>query len=232
MPYRVQLGELNEQGIIDLLDANGIDPTEEEIAVQQRLIDDLNSGVVTIGPQTAALVGESGEAGEAIQEQLFERVWSIWPTSRILITSDDPVVPIGGPGHARDERAGFASAAIVIFPICPDRLLVMMRPDFASAHRIDGSFVCSLGPLLDHIDTFEVCREIAMHAHRWTFERPKKRLAVSLKVPNRTDVMEIDRNLQYNDPQNSQLLRFSSPTRWRNARSLPDWPVPQWWSRP
>jgi hypothetical protein len=77
-----------------------------------------------------------------------------------------------------------ATAGVILFPLAPDRLLVMMRNDLALAHDLnayaDGRI---LYDDLDHAETLEVCRDIVMSAARWAFERPKATVASRFEVP-------------------------------------------------
>jgi hypothetical protein len=82
---------------------------------------------------------------------------------------------------------------------------------------------------LDHAATLDVCREIAMNAHRWTFERPTKRVGMGLKIPPAPKPGGVEDAMAVkNDRGHGNLVRFYRQNRWANEKlqrhpALPEW---------
>lgn len=227
--YRIQYDDLSDEVIRRELARRGVTPTDELVTSSRRLFDGLKDGSVIVAPQQAAMLGLAGEAAAEVGEHFLTRGWVVVKTARVMLTCDEPVVLLGGPGSPRDERAGVATAGVVLLPLDPGHVLALFRSDVAEAlgHR----------PLphigtdeLDGIETVELCREVAMSAHRWTFERPTKRVAVKLSVPPAPEAAsteEVDAVID-DDPER-RVIRTFRRNRWYNADIFAPWPVRRWW---
>jgi hypothetical protein len=230
--FKIRYTNLSDEGIRRELRRRGARPTAKLVEASRRLLDQVREGNVMVGPQDAALVGHAAQSAAAVGEYFLYRAWIVCRTPRVLVTCDEPVVAVGGPGSPRGERAGIATAGILLFPLSPDRLLVMMRDDLALAHGIsahrNGRI---LGDELDHVETAEVCREIVMNGHRWAFERPSRRMTLQFDIPPSPGAAaseEVGPVKEGN--REGVLMRTFRPSRWKN-RSVPSpWPVARWWA--
>lgn len=230
--YRLTYGELDDESIRSHLTEMGIAATADSVAESRDFIDGLNDGSITVRPQQATLVAEALSHAEVLAEHLFNRVWVVYQTANVLLTTDEPVLPLDGPGSDRRQRGGVASAGVVCMPLSPNRLLVMVRPDLATIH-------CSgVGPIaqwstqpLDVVETTEVNRELLAHAYRWSFERPSKQISLGLQIPAEAQRYRIEQfgpAVEVGD-ETQALIRFFSPNRWYSADLVPPWPVDRWW---
>ncbi|WP_454163079.1 DUF4238 domain-containing protein [Gordonia iterans] len=113
---------------------------------------------------------------------LVKRRWAVYRTAAPLVTCDEPVVPIAGPPHPRHYCAGIGFSAAVVFPLAPDRVLVMLRDD----RRCREPFV------LSRSETRELNREILAGTEKTAFERPGDSIIEKLKVPPRDRSPESD----------------------------------------
>lgn len=229
--FMVKYGDLSDEGIRSELRRRGADPTAQLVEESRRFLEKVRDGKLTVEPQDAALVGAAAQAAKEIGEHILYRTWFACRTPRILVTCDEPVVTIGGPGSPRGERSGVATAGLVVFPLSPDRLLVMMREDLASEHgvsrhREDAVFAEEL----DHVENAEICREIIMNAYRWGFERPGRRVAAQFYVPAESEsaVLEEVGPIREGDKE-GVLMRTFRTTRWKQWTVPPPWPVARWW---
>jgi hypothetical protein len=95
------------------------------VVLFRRFVDQLSSGDTTVGPQQVSAIGMSGLLAQEIGLDLFARGWHIDQVPEILLTCDEPVIPIAGPPDPRTERGGVGNAAVVIFTLTPGLLLAM-----------------------------------------------------------------------------------------------------------
>ena len=215
--FIIQYGQLDTDGIRRELVKRGLEASEANVAESARFIADLNDGTVTVGPQRPAEVMHAFQIAEKVAEVLHDRYWAQFKTSPILLTCDEPVIPLGRPGDNRAELTGIADARAIIFPLSPDSLLVMFRnPPTAKA----------LAPLTLQ-EIAEINHEIIAYASRWAFERPKRKTSMALRVPPRPQATEIVEHEVTGKP-NTSIIRFFSPSRWAGSSHPPTWPVAKW----
>lgn len=225
-----QYKDLSDEGIAAMLADQGREVTEAAISESREAIDALSAGDLFVAPQQAEAVAHAAQMSEQLMEHLVDRDWVVFTTPRVLVTSDEPVVAIGGPGFPRDERAGLSAAGVIVYPLDPSHLLAMFRPDVAQRLRVRWRPDAHALGELDHGDTAEINREIAMAAHRWTFERPTKRVVARMTIPPRPAAGAVQESEPVKDGDLMRsLLRFYKPTRWIDQPNT-SWPVPWWWS--
>jgi Protein of unknown function (DUF4238) len=228
--FKLQYGELNDEGIREELKRRGLDPTNDLVASARTFVDGLRDGSITVEPQDAALVGEAGQAASVIGEHFLTRTWMVFETPRVMITCDEPVVYIGGPGLPRHERPGVATAGVIVLPLDPSHVLALFRDDIAERIGVAGHPGRIARGVLDHVETAELCREVAMNAHRWTFERPSKRVGARLHIPPKREPTSIeDVGPIEDDEREGRVIRSFTQNRWRNAPVGSPWPVSAWW---
>ena len=173
--FKLKYGQLTQRGMRNLLQERGLEVNDENIARIRRFSNDLDSGDFTLGPSKASLLGISGQMVSNIGRYLFERGWHVYLVPPILVTCDEPVIPVPGPPHPRSERGGVADAGVVLFPLTPSLLLAMFDDENASPRR---------PYTLGHADLAEINREIVGASSAYAFERPSRRTAAALEVPN------------------------------------------------
>jgi len=156
--------------------------TDADVASTQKLLDELQRDEVQIMPQDVQAISTAFSAAELTGGMLFTRPWVIAATPRSLITTDEPVHPIPGPGYPRNETGGLGYAGNA-FPLSPDRLLLAVRPDLADLLGLSRDLERLETIDLDYPETFGVCKDLLMGATRWAFERSDRKVASNMSVP-------------------------------------------------
>lgn len=202
------------------LTENGVEPSEEEVAEALSGVQKVLSGEWVVGPQEAALAALAAEtAGELVKYLLLGRQWIVYDTPRVLVTCDEPVVPLAGPGGHRAEQGGFADAPVILLPLTPSKLLVLLRNDL---EREDLK-------TLDHAEVADINRELVASAARWVFERPSRKVGLRMPVPGPPPPLVHELH-DGSREEGRVVYRQYRPTRWVAAPYTP-WPVPRWWER-
>lgn len=217
--FKLAYEEITDEGIRHELRERGLEPTPENMALFRSFVDQLNSGDVTVGPQQASVIGMSGQVAQEVGLHLFARRWHIYQVPKILLTCDEPVIPIPGPPHPRAERGGVGDAAVVIFPLAPGLLLAMF----------DGAHAAPAPPYeLGYRDVGELNREIAAASSTYAFERPGRNLASGFRLPKAAAPISRAAPIPVDDTGEKHLIRSHRPSRWANAKRTPSWPVERW----
>lgn len=89
-----------------------------KVSIDAEFIRDLNDGTVTVGPQNAAEVMQAFQAATRVAEILYERPWAVFKTPPILLTCDEPVVPIGRLGQDRNASVPVPFGLKQQGPVC------------------------------------------------------------------------------------------------------------------
>ncbi|WP_083911830.1 DUF4238 domain-containing protein [Nocardia takedensis] len=218
--YKLLYADVSDKTIVQKLRDHGMEPTDELIAQHRAFLDGLQTGEIVARIEDAQLVLQSAEMAEDVAERFVHREWLVYETPPILVTCDEPVVRVAGPGAPRGERSGVESSGAVLFPLDPSHLLVMFHPDMAPR-----------GPLvLDHTETAEINQEIIAGSTRWAFERPRRKVAERLTVPPLPpEAMKTEGPLAQVEGAKGDLYRQYAPTRWQDDPHAPPWPVARWW---
>lgn len=212
---------------------SGKQATPQELAELRDFLRRMESGSARMVPQDAMILGLSMKVAAEIGLHLLRRRWFVCDTPPSLITTDEPVVPIGGPGSERIDRAGAGTAGIVIFPLRPDRLLIMVRSDLTHMHP-RSTHIVSAGAPIDHSELAELNRELAANAHRYTFELPTRSQGLLVKVPQTPGIAAQEDMtgkvvITGRESEEPEVIRSFRTTRWANTAHVPDWPVARWW---
>jgi hypothetical protein len=214
-----------------MLRDRSLEVTDESVDEARRAVEDLRAGRLVMEPQHASLVGLSFEHVEVVMPLLLGRAWVVCKTPRMMITTDEPVLPVEGPGGLRGQVGGMGSAGAVVFPLSPTETLAMLRQDVALRLGMNQPAVERIWPdRLDELETAQLVKELVAHAHRWTFEVPDRRRVSTLKMPPAVPATDVERGLEL-DGEPGELIRFFKPNRWSQADRLPPWPVERWWPR-
>lgn len=216
---KLTYGEITDEGIRHELAERGLDLTTENITAFRRFVDQLGSGELTVGPDQASMIGMSGELARDIGFCLFTRGWRIYRVPPVLLTCDEPVVPIAGPPHPRTEFGGVGAAGVVVFPLTPGLLLAMFDGINATPQPPH-----ELGPG----DVAQLNREIAAASTRYVFERPSQNLTPGMKLLPAPSPTSIAPPAPVDDEGMKHLIRTHRPSRWASSKKPPPWPVERW----
>ncbi len=217
---RLMFEGYTDEDIRSHLVRNGAQPSAVDIERTRRFLADLQSGGVRVGSPPAQAVALALSSVEQAVEVFYNREWLIFRAPPILITCDEPIIVMGGPGLPRGERAGLATAGIVSFPLSPSRLLVTLRPGEIIRGMLD----------LDHIEVTDINREVLASAHRYAFERPNRHVTERLRVPPAPDAALITERINAMvDGKEAEVYRNFAINRWYGHSCMPPWPVARWW---
>ena len=118
--FTLQNAEMSDEEIKRLLGVKRKDSAA--VADARRFLDGLKTGEYYVEPQQAVLVGEALQMGVDLAPLLFDREWIIFRTLGRLVTTDEPVLMLGGRGIPRAESGGIGTAGVISFPLGPHRL--------------------------------------------------------------------------------------------------------------
>jgi hypothetical protein len=199
----------------------GVASTKYEIERNRNFLDDLQADRTGVASPPAQAIALAMSSAEQAAQLFYDRDWLVFSAPPILVTCDEPVIVIGGPGLPRGERAGLLDAAVVAFALSPSCLLTMLRP---------GMTLRGLANLT-HIEVAEVNREILASTFRYAFERPGRRISERLQVPPTPDKAFITEQVNaLVDGEPAEVYRHYSINRWHGFFPEPTWPVDRWWS--
>jgi len=219
--FREMHADITDEGIAMLVRDSGEEATPERLAEYRQAFADLRERRIRVTPQKASIIGLSAEIAATIGEQLIGRRWVLYRAPLPLITCDEPVVVIGGPGLLRRRQVGIARAGVVLFPLAPDTLLAMFHPLL----DLDPAAVY---PELTLSEVAECNLEIAANSTRWIFEHPDMHYAETLALPIRPPVSSVE-VLHSSDEDTTRLLHSYRNSRWAFVTDPPPWPVTRWW---
>jgi hypothetical protein len=224
---KLQTRELSDAYIRRVLRRGGTAVRSDDVSEAKAAIEQLQRGEVVVEPQDAQAVALAFSGAQVVARHLYERSWAVCRTRPSLITTDEPVHPVGGPGWPRTELSGVGSAGIVAFPLSPERMLLAVRLDLALqlGHWSERSSIIHLD--LDYPETFAVCRELLMSATRWAFERSDRNVIGRLKIPARPDDLSVEEGEAVGVE--GSLVRHFNYTRWQNAEAVFPWPLEELW---
>lgn len=154
------------------------------------------------------LIALSGEATRIAQPMIADRHWSVISSPKGgLITTDEPVLPLGGPGTPRSACGLLSDCPVVIFPLSRHCLLVMTAFPMA---RLSGQ------QFLLPREVAEVNFELTMNAYRWIFSDRRFDYGHLPGLPPKP-------SLDATDQGTMRVNRFAS------LGKQPDWPVQRLW---
>lgn len=217
--HKLMYGDLTDEDIAAIFVKRGQSASDEDIQSSRGFIDGLNSGEIFVAPQRPASVAMSLEAGFKVGLHLTTRDWVLATAPPLLITCDEPVVCVGGPGTPRSERSGAASAPLIMCPLSPDRMLFIA----AAGMRLPEE--------LTRADVAEINLEVLASAHSLAFELPTRRYASTVCVPPLPPAVAIERDVQalvdgVKDP--GEIVRLCRPHRFA-AEPWRPWPLARVW---
>ncbi|MGO4230962.1 DUF4238 domain-containing protein [Arthrobacter sp. YAF34] len=213
--------DLSPDGVRDLLARNGQEPSQEDLDAFATYQTMLREGKITVSPQPAALVGMPLGLAENVGQMLYEKTWALFRTRPILMTSDEPVISIGGPGRDRQIEAGLGTAPVVIFPVAPDALLVMFT-EAPEPRKLQE---------LTLIELAELNREIAASASRWVIDQKGRKAAQAFDIPpSPNSSLDLREYPGTNVEAQGDIIRTTRPNRWAQTTTPPDWPVLRWFN--
>jgi hypothetical protein len=225
---KLETRDVKDADIQQFLAEEGVNPPQAALDEVREAIQQLHDGNLLVQPQDFHAIAIAFSAAEVLAASIFERPWMVCMTEPGLITTDEPVLAIGGPGSPRTEGSGVAVAGIVAFPLSPERVLLAVRKDLARLLGLspDGSSIET--SRLDLIETLGLSRELLMSATRWAFEWPDRKVIDRLTIPTRPDDVSIEELASTTG--NDSIVRHFNYTRWQNTDLVPDWPVAALWT--
>ena len=225
---KLQSLSMTEGRVREMLRKAGEETTDEAIRFGLEAFEALRRDEIIMRPQDVQLIWLSFANAQQFTDVLYHRTWVVASTYPSLITTDEPVLPIAGPGWwGRTESCGMVPAGIVAFPLAPDRILLAVRRDLALLLGLPFGPNSVVVDELDIVETFEMCHELAMSATRWAFEYPERRVLSHLGVPRLPDPVSVDTYESLDG--DSELVRMFSHTRLRDAGPWFDWPLGRFW---
>lgn len=129
-------------------------------------------------------------------------------TANDVITTDEPVLALGGPGTHRAAHGQLEKSPVLTYPLAPDAILVMTKTKLG---RIVGP------PVLLEREVDELNYELLLNTYRWAFECPGNSYLLQKPIPPRPDVIVHD----------NTTLR---PSRHIHSREELAWPFERLWT--
>ena len=161
------------------------------------------------------------EAVALVSADFDRRTWFVIETAGDLITCDEPVVYIAGPGFPRDEQGGPEESAVVVFPVSPKFLLAGFRRDAIPRGGVYSPLTID--------ETREINMQIMVAANRELYERPVSSVSESIILsPRPTSDIIPDRIIDHTD-KGYPVHLYRKKLRWAGYPGRP-WPVRRWWS--
>lgn len=189
---KLMLGGLTDAQIAEQLQSSkATKVTVSDIERAKEFIEKLQADELTVQPQNVQIIALAFSMAELVSATIFIRPWILARTPPSLITTDEPVHPIAGPGALREESAGFGHAGIVAFPLSPEWVLLAVRPDLSDRLGLPHDLEQITVDQLDYPDTFALDRDMLMSATRWAFERPDRRAISHFSIPPRPDDLAV-----------------------------------------
>lgn len=228
--FKATYGALTADGVRAELTRRSVDPTPERVDGSLRFLEDVQRGRAWVEPQKAQLVHQAAAHAVQLAEYLFTRVWIVYSVPPLLVTTDQPVVAIHGPGGSREHRAGLGTAGVVVFPLNPSHLLAMVHTRLAADWGLSAEPDRIYLDQLTSFESLEVAHELVAHTDRYVVEVPNRSLGSRLNVgplAPPADFDEVARRPQ--GAGQASLMRLSKRNRWATAAVVPPWPVPRWW---
>ncbi|MEV0292577.1 DUF4238 domain-containing protein [Nocardia sp. NPDC050710] len=142
---------------------------------------------------------------------LAQRTWWLVASDDPLLTCDEPVVLLGWPGQPRYPAPSLLTAALVLFPIGPHRLLLATNKEL----QLEPPFT------LTSDETRAVNLEIASNALEFTYEDTGSDIATHMTLP---PLPPFDRSTA----SNFWEAVLPPPTRWAQRADAPSWPLQRW----
>ncbi|MFD6400646.1 DUF4238 domain-containing protein [Nocardia sp. NPDC060249] len=175
------------------------------------IIDEMLAGPDFSSDAKADAIGTAiGVWRNHITGYLAQRTWWLVTSDDPLLTCDEPVVLIGWPGQPRHPAPSFSTAAFVLFPIGPHRLLLATHEKL----RMQTPFA------LTPEETRAVNLEIASNALEFTYEEPDTDIAAHMTLP---PLPPFDRSTA----SSFWEAVLPPPGRWARA-DAPAWPLQRW----
>lgn len=151
---------------------------------------------------------------------MFNRRWAVYESASPAVTSDEPVVMIAGPPHQRSSSVGAGLSAALLYPLSPDRVLVMLRADLGHTEPFT----------LDKHEMESINWEVLATANRVSFERPNDSIGEGASVPSRRPLVEPDYGHLGDDDAIALMLSEATPSsRWDGTSTPPPWPIARWY---
>ncbi|WP_280428815.1 DUF4238 domain-containing protein [Nocardia brasiliensis] len=163
-------------------------------------------------PQTAAIDMAVYTWRAVVFRNFSARTAWLVSSAAPLVTCDEPVAYHGYPNWTRKKRLSLATAALVLFPLGPHRMLVLAA---------DNKHIRVAEPFqLGTEEASAINLEIAANCLQFVFEQQNTRIARELPIPSGTaPTVGSDPNI---------YVATNLDTRWAAVEQSPRWPLTRW----
>lgn len=218
--FRRTMDELTSEKVRDHF---GQDLSDDEVAEHIDAYDRIKSGELGIAPTKASSIKMALSMLEVFGFLLYKRRWVVYRSAVPLVTSDEPVVLLGGRNTPRGSVAGMETAGVIFFALDPHHVLVMFHPELL----LDEA---ALEPVLSRDEAAEVNLEITATAHRLRIASGTFPTAPPLPpLPPRVAESVVEDEVPVVNVERSTVIHAFSPSPWLYASSQP-LPVGRWWT--
>jgi hypothetical protein len=197
--------------------------SDEMVASIIGINEQVSSGDAQVLPTQVSSIALAFEMLESFGEEIFTRRWVVYTSDAPLLTTDEPVVALGGRFIDRGSVPGPAIAGVMMLALDPCHLLAMFHRDMLLSPR-------AVVPTLSAVETDEVNIEIAAHAHRLIVSSGRKKSPDRLpSLPPLVPPSQVEDPVPIrNSDENAELIAFFQPSPWLY---VPDQPLPvaRWW---
>jgi hypothetical protein len=198
--------------------------SDADVAQLHEMLEKLRSGEVTVEPQKEWTIGLALSMMEPVAAEIHRRQWAVFESPVPLLTSDEPVVLIGGPRMPRGALPGISTAGAIFMALDPSHLLVA----FATQLPLD---VARMDRRLTAQEAAEINLEIAAHAHRVVIAAGRADSAPRLpSLPPRMPTAVVEEEVPIlNTGDDSTVFHAFHPSPWLYVPNQP-LPVARWWT--
>ena len=199
------------------------DLTDDQVAEIIEINKQIVSGDAEVLPTKAASIALAFEMLPTFGEEIFGRTWIVYESDTPLLTSDEPVVALGGRLIERGSIPGPAIAGVMMIALDPHHLLAMFHRDMPVSQR-------AAVPVLSKAEARQINLELAAHAHRHIIsvggvKSPARFPALPPPVPpsNVEEPVPIR-----NADEQAEIVAVFQPSPWLYMPTQP-LPVGRWW---
>ncbi|BCK53940.1 MULTISPECIES: DUF4238 domain-containing protein [Nocardia] len=132
-----------------------------------------------------------------------------------LLTCDEPVLGIPTKRNTRQFPVSIRNSEIIVFPISPNRLLILSRKNV----KIKPPFE------LSSTEAKFLNREFCYNCNRLVFEKSGTSIASQIQIPNYPEKQDWSSSIT-SAPEFARAVLL--PTRWTDAPHSPQWPLSRW----
>ncbi|OBI60250.1 hypothetical protein A5666_16140 [Mycolicibacterium fortuitum] len=202
-----------------ILSDGGYEVTDESVAMMRSQLLEMRCDPGRLPILTAFKLKQSAESAAAIFPHLASRAAVVYRTPRRLVTCDEPVVPLDWAMGSTSGDFGVANAPVIVYPLSPERVLALFRPDFPIELEDNA--------MLSHSELLALNQSILGNAYLHGFELPSMHFTSQLYVPLLPPAGE--RVVVGRTGRGEEIHKLTPGRRWRGQPQAPHRPVERWW---